>query len=336
MWIDFIYEYGLFLVKFGTVCAAIAAIAFMIVMLKMRNRAALEGHLEVKHINEKFDHARLMLEAATLPKASFKKSAKAHKEKQKKTEKSDTLDKKRIFVINFSGDIRADEVASLREEVSAILTTAADSDEVLVILESGGGTVHGYGLGASQLKRIRDKRIKLMVAVDKVAASGGYMMACVADRIIAAPFAVIGSIGVLAQLPNFYKLLKKHDIDFEQISSGKYKRTLSLFGENTEADREKLREELEETHGLFKQFVEENRAHVDVEKISTGEHWLGKKALELGLVDALQTSDDFLSEAAKSADLYEISFARRKSFVEKCFSSTASTFHNALGKNNIC
>lgn len=331
MWMEFLYEYGLFLIKFGTVIGGVAAIVFLIVMLKMRSRVAEEGHLEVKHINEKFDHAKLMLEAATLPKGSFKKSAKAHKEKRKKADKADAGDKKRIFVINFKGDIRAEQVASLREEVSAILTTAADGDEVLVILESGGGTVHGYGLGASQLQRIKDKNIKLTAAVDKVAASGGYMMACVAHKIIAAPFAIIGSIGVLAQLPNFYKLLKKHDIDFEQISAGKYKRTLSLFGENTDADREKLREELEETHGLFKQFVRENREQVDVEEISTGEHWLGKKALELGLVDALQTSDDYLSNAAASADIYEIRFARKKSVVEKFFSSTARLFHDEFG-----
>ena len=327
MWMEFLYEYGLFLLKFGTAIGGVAALAIVIAMLKMRSQAAEGGRLEVKHVNEKFDHAKLLLEAATLPKGNFKKSAKAHKEKRKKAEKSDAKDRKRVFVLNFKGGLRAHEVASLREEISAILTTAGAGDEVLVILESGGGTVQGYGLGASQLRRIRDKNIALTVAVDKVAASGGYMMACVANRIIAAPFAIIGSIGVLAQVPNFHKLLKKHDIDFEQISAGKYKRTLSLFGENTETDREKLRAELEETHALFKQFVRENRERVDVEEISTGEHWHGRKALELGLVDALQTSDDYLGEAAKSADIYEIRFTLKKSFTEKLFSSTARLFH---------
>ena len=332
MWMDFLYEYGLFLVKFGTVVGGVAMIAFFVVMLKMRSRDHEGGHLEVKHLNQKFDHAKLLLESATRSKDHFKKSEKAHKEKLKQAEKSDAKDRKRIFVINFKGDVRADEVASLREEISAVLTTAGNGDEILVILESGGGTVHGYGLAASQLRRIRDKDINLTVAVDKLAASGGYMMACVAHRVIAAPFAIIGSIGVLAQIPNFYRLLKKHDIDFEQISAGKYKRTLSLFGKNTQADREKLRAELEETHELFKEFVRENRAQVDVEEISTGEHWHGKKALELGLVDALQTSDDYLSEAAESADIYEIRFARKKSFSEKLFSSTANLFHSELSK----
>lgn len=331
MWMDFLYEFGLFLAKFGAVIGGLAVLAFLFAMLKMRARAAEGGNLQVKHINQKLEHAKLMLEAATLPKGKYKKSAKAHKEKQKQADKAESSDRKRLFVVNFKGDIRADEVASLREEISAILTTTGDGDEVLVILESGGGTVHGYGLAASQLRRVRDKNIRLTVAVDKIAASGGYMMACVADHIIAAPFAIIGSIGVLAQIPNFNKLLKKHDIDFEQIAAGKHKRTLSLFGENTELDRDKLRAELEDTHELFKQFIQENRAGVNVEEIATGEHWHGKKALELGLVDALQTSDDYLSEMAQSTDIYEVSYARKKPVMEKLVSSAASLFYYESG-----
>ena len=332
MWIDFLYEFGLFLAKFGAVIGGLAVLAFLVAMLKMRARAAEGGNLQVKHINQKLDHAKLLLETATLPKGKSKKSVKAYKDKQKKAEKGAASDRKRMFVINFKGDIRADEVASLREEISAILTTAGDKDEVLVILESGGGTVHGYGLAASQLRRVRDKNVRLTVAVDKIAASGGYMMACVADHVIAAPFAVVGSIGVLAQLPNFNKLLKKHDIDFEQIAAGKHKRTLSLFGENTEMDREKLRAELEDTHELFKQFIQENRAGVNVEEIATGEHWHGKKALELGLIDALKTSDDYLGEAAQSTDIYEISYTRKKPLMEKVVSSTARLFHYESGR----
>ena len=331
MWMDFLYEFGLFLAKFGAIIGGLAVLAFLFAMLKMRARAAEGGNLQVKHINQKLEHAKLMLEAATLPKGKYKKSAKAHKEKQKQADKAESSDRKRLFVVNFKGDIRADEVASLREEISAILTTTGDGDEVLVILESGGGTVHGYGLAASQLRRVRDKNIRLTVAVDKIAASGGYMMACVADHIIAAPFAIIGSIGVLAQIPNFNKLLKKHDIDFEQIAAGKHKRTLSLFGENTELDRDKLRAELEDTHELFKQFIQENRAGVNVEEIATGEHWHGKKALELGLVDALQTSDDYLSEMAQSTDIYEVSYARKKPVMEKLVSSAASLFYYESG-----
>jgi len=200
----------------------------------------------------------------------------------------------------------------------------------VVLVESGGGTVHGYGLAASQLRRIRDKHIKLTVAVDKVAASGGYMMACVADHIIAAPFAILGSIGVLAQIPNFNKLLKKHDIEFEQIAAGKYKRTLTMFGENTDADRDKLKEELEETHVLFKQFVKDNRDKVDIDKIATGEHWYGSQALALGLVDEIITSDDYLSAATIDADIYAIKYVRKKPLLEKIFSSTIKLFQQDM------
>ena len=208
--------------------------------------------------------------------------------------------------------------------LTAILTVADKKDEVVIILESGGGPVHGYGLGASQLKRIRDKEIKLTAAVDKVAASGGYMMACVADNIIAAPFAIIGSIGVLAQIPNFHRLLKKMDIDFEQITAGDYKRTLTLFGENTDKDREKFKEELEDTHRLFKEFVKDSREKVDIDKIATGEHWYGKRAIDLNLVDELITSDDYLSKAAKEADIFEVKYERKKPVTEKLFSFCAN------------
>ena len=225
-------------------------------------------------------------------------------------------------MINFKGDIKASEVESLREEITSILTVVKTSDEVVLILESSGGTVHGYGLAASQLKRIRDREISLTVAVDKIAASGGYMMACVANKIIAAPFAIIGSVGVLAQLPNFHRLMKKYNIDYEQLSAGEYKRTLTLFGENDDKDREKFQEELEDTHELFKEFIKDNREQVDIDKIATGEHWYGKRALDLQLVDELITSDDYLYTAAADADadIYEIAQIRKKPVSEKLFS----------------
>ena len=320
MWADFLLEYGLFLGKLGTLIIAAAAVILVAVMLMMRARTSMEGHLEVKNINQKFEHMQLVMESTILSRQAFKQSVKEFKSKHKQAEKSGDTGKRRIFVINFRGDIRADEVNSLREEITAILTTASEADEVVVVLESGGGTVQGYGLAASQLKRIKEKNVSLTVAVDKIAASGGYMMACVADKVVAAPFAIIGSVGVLAQIPNFYRLLKKHDIDFEQVTAGKYKRTLSLFGENTDEGREKLREELEETHDLFKKFIKENRQNIDIEKISTGEYWHGEKALELGLVDGIQTSDDYLGQAMNSADIYEVTFVRKKPFLGKLLS----------------
>jgi len=256
------------------------------------------------------------LRTAMLPPALAKKSAKEEKKRRKAEAKQlkqhpDT-ERHRLFVLDFHGDIRASAVAALREEVSAVLSVATSNDEVLVRLESAGGMVHAYGLAASQLQRIKQRAIPLTVAVDKVAASGGYMMACVADRILAAPFAVLGSIGVITQLPNFHRLLKKNDIDFEQITAGDFKRTLTLFGENTEVARQKLREEVEDVHSLFKAFVTEHRPQLDIERVATGEHWHGTRAMDLQLIDELRTSDDYLMSTSEERDLFEIRYVTKK------------------------
>jgi serine protease SohB len=320
---EFLVEYGIFFAKITTVVVLVLLVALVMSYIITRSRGVIEGHLEVTNLNNKFEQMRLMINSAILSRKAYKKALKEVKAKHKKPEdKIKTQGKQpRVFVVNFKGDIRASQVNSLREEVTAVLSVAKAEDEVVVRLESSGGTVHGYGLAASQLKRIRDKGIKLTVCVDKVAASGGYMMASVANKIIAAPFAIIGSIGVLAQIPNFHRLLKKHDIDFEQFTAGKYKRSLSIFGENTEEGRDKLKHELEEVHQLFKQFITENRKNIDIDKISTGEYWYGKHALELNLVDEIQTSDDYLSSISDTASLYEIRYIRKKPVLEKIFST---------------
>jgi serine protease SohB len=321
--VEFLIEYGMFLAKLGTVAILLVLIVGAIIVLVMRSKGDIE-HLNIKNMNDKYETMGFMLHSQMLNKKSFKKYLKKHKQEQKEKDKDSSDERKKTFVLDFKGDIKASTVSSLREEITAILTIADKKDEVVVILESGGGTVHGYGLGASQLKRIRDKDIKLTVAVDKVAASGGYMMACVADKIIAAPFAIIGSIGVLAQIPNFHRLLKKMDIDFEQITAGDYKRTLTLFGENTDKDREKFKEELEDTHHLFKEFVKDNRPQVNIDRIATGEHWYGKRAIELNLVDKLITSDDYLTTAAIEADVFEVKYERKKPVTEKLISFGAT------------
>ena len=235
-------------------------------------------------------------------------------------------------MLNFKGDIKADSVSALREEITAILNTANDNDEVFVLVESGGGTIHGYGLGLAQLKRIRDRGLKLTVSVDKVAASGGYMMACVANRIICAPFAIIGSVGVIMQLPNFNRLLKKNHIDFEQLSSGKYKRTLTLFGKNTDEDREKMQQELDEAHLLFKRAVKEYRKDVDIDKVATGEYWYGEQALALHLVDELSVSDDYLMQSAKKMNVFKLSYMHKKTLSEKLLSFGAQSLTQYLYK----
>jgi len=327
---QFLLDYGLFLAKAVTVLAAIVAV--IVFSVGMTRKGSHEGELTVEKLNDKYRDLRLQLGQALLGKAERKKELKQEKKQRKAEEKAREAGAKdggvpvrpRVFVVDFKGDIRATGVASLREEISAILGVATPTDEVVLRLENFGGAVHEHGLAASQLKRIKDRGIPLTVIVDKGAASGGYLMACVANRIIAAPFAVIGSIGVIAQLPNFHRLLDARGVDFEQITAGKYKRTVTMFGENTDADRAKLREELEDVHALFKQMVTTHRPALDVEAVATGEHWYGSRALELKLVDAIETSDDYLHRLADNADLYRLSYKARPTLQQRVLSAVRS------------
>lgn len=316
---EFFLDYGLFLSKTVTIVAAIVAVILFMLAASSRRQADSKEVLEVKKLNKKYDDMAMALNMAMLEKDQFKKLQKNEKDKQKeqKKEQSDESQRKHIYVLNFHGDIRASAVSSLREEITAVLTVATENDEVFVRLESSGGVVHGYGLAASQLMRIREKNIPLTVAVDKVAASGGYMMACVGNRILAAPFAIIGSIGVIAQIPNFNRVLKKHDIDYEQFTAGEFKRTVTVFGENTDEAKSKFREEIEDIHALFKDFIVQHRPDIDIVKVSTGESWPGTRALENHLVDELKTSDDYLLENSKHADIYEVTYTAKKSLLER-------------------
>lgn len=316
---EFFINYGLFLAKTVTIVVAIVAVALFFVFMSSRKRSGKKESIEIKKLNKKYDDMAMVMNASMLHKDGLKKYLKEEKEKLKGIVKGTNNDaqKKRIYVLNFHGDIRASAVSSLREEITAILTVANENDEVFLRLESGGGIVHGYGLGASQLMRIRKKNIPLTVSVDKVAASGGYMMACVGSRIMAAPFSIIGSIGVIAQIPNFNKVLKKHNIEFEQFTAGEFKRTVTMFGENTNEAKAKFREEIEDIHLLFKDFIVQHRPEVDIVQVSTGESWPGTRALEKKLVDELKTSDDYLLENSKDADIYEIKYVSKKSLGEK-------------------
>jgi serine protease SohB len=348
--LEFLYEYGLFLAKVVTFVIAVVVIVALIASSAMKPGGK-KGELELTDLSEEFsdveeDIIHYLLSKDEL-KEKEKKDKKAAKEKAKADKKlaktqghNEELSPKaepRIFVLDFDGSIDAREVSGLREEISAILTVATPEDEVFLRLESGGGMVHGYGLAASQLDRLRQHQIPLTASVDKVAASGGYMMACVANKIISAPFAIVGSIGVIAQVPNFHKLLKKNDIDYEQFTAGEFKRTVTMFGENTDKGREKFSEELEETHVLFKDFVREHRPSLDIDKVATGEHWFGSTAKELGLVDEIQTSDDFLQSRSKSHQIIALRYVIKKTLAEK-FSKAASmsvdTIFSKLWQNN--
>jgi serine protease SohB len=291
-----------------------------------RRRGHPDG-LVVEHLNRRYEDAADELKLAIEGKGRYKKAIKARHKERKREDKARAKaesTRPRLYVLDFKGDLRATAAASLREEVSAVLGIGKPGEQVLVRLENSGGTVHEHGFAASQLVRLKQHGLKLVVAVDKVAASGGYLMACVAERLIAAPFAIVGSIGVLAQLPNFHRLLEEKGVDFEQIMAGRYKRTLTVFGKNTEEGRAKLQQEVEDIHELFKAQIREHRPQVDLDRVATGEHWYGVRALELKLVDELKTSDDVLLEAAKDHDLYHIAYKRRRTFQERVLGGAES------------
>ncbi|VFT33951.1 inner membrane peptidase [Pseudomonas aeruginosa] len=288
----------------------------VIVALRGRGRRGAGGHLDVQKLNDFYKDLRERVRHSVLDKTSLK-ALRKEESKAAKQAKKHPEQKSRVYVLDFDGDIKASATEQLRHEVTAVLSMAGKDDEVVLRLESGGGMVHGYGLAASQLARIRQAGVPLTVCVDKVAASGGYMMACIGDRILSAPFAILGSIGVVAQLPNVHRLLKKHDIDFEVLTAGEYKRTLTVFGENTEKGREKFQEDLEVTHELFKNFVAHYRPQLNMDEIATGEVWLGQAALGKLLVDELKTSDEYLAEQARERDVYQVQFVERKSLQER-------------------
>ena len=321
--LEYFFDYGLFLAKVGTLALAVVVVGgFIIAELR---RGAEQRGLTVQHLNKRYEELGDTVRRAVYGKDQFKQTARQRKSERKELDKKGSQ-RQRIYVIDFKGDIRATATASLREEVSAILAVASQDDRVLVRLDNSGGAVHEHGLAASQLLRIRSNGLALIVAVDKVAASGGYLMACVASRIIAAPFAVIGSIGVVAQLPNFNRLLEGKGVDFEQITAGRYKRTLTMFGKNTDEGREKLKEEIEDVHALFKTQISTHRSELDIERVATGEYWYGARALELGLIDEICTSDDFLAAAAAESDLYRITYKRRLPLPERVLAGAARAF----------
>lgn len=313
---EFIFDYASFLAKTVTVVVAIIVVLVVIASMRGRGRRSGGGQLHVTKLNDFYKGLRDRLEGSLLDKARLKALRKSQAKELKKDKKQVEV-KPRVYVLDFDGDIKASATESMRHEITALLTLATEKDEVVLRLESGGGMVHSYGLASSQLARIRQAGIPLTICIDKVAASGGYMMACIGNRIISAPFAVLGSIGVVAQLPNVNRLLKKHDIDFEVLTAGEYKRTLTVFGENTEKGREKFQQDLDITHELFKNFVASYRPQLQIDEVATGEVWLGMAAKDKLLVDELKTSDEYLADKAKTAEVFHLHYAERKSLQER-------------------
>ena len=351
---EFLYEIGLFVSKGVVVVIAIVFVIMAIasaVAKKGRQGELPVGHLVVRHVNEFYKELKNCIDVEHFDPRSARKAHKAEakarkaeakqrqaEEKAKQKEKKDapqdeslgSEEPSGVYVLDFKGDIEASKVELLRNEINAVLVRSKKPKEVVVRVESSGGYVHSYGLAASQLLRIKEAGIRLTVAVDQVAASGGYMMAAVADRIIAAPFAVIGSIGVAAELPNVHRLLKKYDVDYEVLTAGKYKRTMTVFGENTDEHREKLIADMEDTHALFQDFVAEYRLDADVPEVATGETWYGSKALDLKLIDEIKTSDQYIMEASNDESVYELHWVvPKRPFYEVTsnLSSVMSLFH---------
>lgn len=341
---QYLYEYFLFLAETATVAAALIVVIAAASAIGMRRQQSQSGgHLEVRKLNDHFSDLRMALQDAMLPAAAARKARKQERKATRKTAKQDAKAlkeadarqaglRRRIYVIDFHGDLQASGVDRLRNEVTAVLGAAGAGDEVLVRLESPGGLVHGYGLAASQLDRIRRHDLRLVVAVDKVAASGGYLMAVVANRILAAPFAVLGSIGVMAQIPNVHRLLKRHDVDVEVLTAGRYKRTLTVLGENTEEGRRKFIEELEDVHGLFKDFVHTHRAELDLETVATGETWYGQRALDVKLVDEIATSDEYLLAGSEGSDIYEVRWVEHKRPIERLLAHVETSVDRTVGR----
>lgn len=326
--LEALIELGLFTAKSLIIVAMILIVLVVFFMLVAKAKQKMAGRLIVKNLNADYEVHAETIQVETLDKKEFKKIMK-EKKAAAKAEASADKPTPKLYVLHFDGDIRASAVAALREEVTAILKVARPGDEVFLSLESGGGMVHSYGLAAAQLMRLRAKNIPLTVGIDKIAASGGYMMACIANTIIAAPFAMVGSIGVVVQLPNFHRLLKDKHIDFEMQTAGEFKRTITMFGQNTDADREKLQEEIDTLHELFKNMIVQYRPQVNIAQVATGEHWAALQARDYKLVDDIKTSDEYLLEKSKNLKLFSVQYEIKKPLLTR-LTSTAQNYKQYL------
>jgi serine protease SohB len=326
-WLDI----AAFALKALLIVAALGGLAVLVARLA-RSGEAKDQEIKVRSLNERYDDMRDALNAALLDRRERKALMKARKKAAKAAARArrDQEPGKRIYVLSFKGDMRAGAVKQLGAEIDAVLTVARpETDEAVIRIESGGGTVTGYGLAAAEILRLRERKINVIASVDQVAASGGYMMACAANRIVAAPFALVGSIGVVAPVPNLHRLLKKNEIDFEEMTAGEWKRSVSILGEITPAGREHFRGKLDATHEAFKAHVAQCRPSVDIAKVANGDVWLGSEALALGLVDQLTTGDELLFRARDEARLYEVSTEARKTLLQQILGGLGAVVRRA-------
>ncbi len=306
-----------------TVVALITVIGAVVSMASRQGRAS-AGHLVVRRLNSRFAALVSALRGAVFGRKEAKRARRRERRKER-----DGRRRQRVFVLDFHGDLAATQVRALRHEVSTVLGVAQEGDEVVLRLESSGGLVHAYGLAASQIARIKGKGLRFTICVDRIAASGGYMMACLGDELLAAPFAIIGSIGVVASVPNLHRWLERHGVDYEEMTAGEFKRTVSFLGRISPEGREKFQEQLEDTHGLFKDFVKDNRPGIDIDKVATGEYWFGTRAKELSLVDRLVTSDDYLLERMAVAEVFHVSYKPPQPWRQRLGTAAAGAMEQA-------
>jgi serine protease SohB len=326
-WLDI----AAFLVKALIIVAAIGGLAVLIARLA-RSAEPKDQEIKVRSLDERYDDMRDAMNGALLDRRERKALARTRKKEAKAAAKARRGREpgKRIYVLTFKGDIRASAVKRLGAEIDAVLIAARpETDEAVIRIESPGGTVTGYGLAAAEILRLREGKIKVTASVDQVAASGGYMMACAADHIVAAPFALVGSIGVVGPVPNLHRLLQKNEIDFEEITAGEFKRTVSVLGEITHAGREHFRGKLDATHEAFKAHVVQCRPNLDIARVANGDYWLAREALPLGLVDEITTGDELLFRARDSARLYEVSTQARKNLLQQLLSGFGTAAQKA-------
>ena len=328
--VDLLIAYAFFLLKVFTVLIAVLIPILIISSSSKHKKDADKGKILVKNLSDKLEKIGVSLKSAEMDPKAYKNFLKEKNKKRKKESKDKP--KEIVYILDFKGDIQASGVDKLKQEINAIIYSKVKCKEVVLKVESGGGSAYAYGLCAAELKRLVDHKIKLTVCIDKIAASGGYLMSCVATKIVAAPWAIVGSIGVIAQLPNFHRLLKKQNIDIEMHTAGKFKRTLTTLGKNTKRGREKFISELEDLHVVFKDFVKENRSKIKVTKVSTGEVWQGDKAKELGLIDEIRTSDDYLLKLSDKFKLLEIEYFEKKPFTARLTAATEETFEKVVYK----
>ncbi len=333
---EWLAEMGTFLLQTTLIMSAAGLILLIVLRSKESNEQGLKLHVESLNDQRRARHRRLRV--TTTAQGARKKLLKAFRQEEKarqkaaKQGKSDDQTRQKVWVLDFHGDIKASQAEQFAQEVSAVIEIASADDEVIVRLESAGGLVHAYGLAAAQLDRLRQAGLSTTVCIDKVAASGGYMMACTANHIKAAPFAVIGSIGVVAQVPNIHRLLKRNDIDVELLTAGKYKRTLTVLGENTQEGREKFIDDLENTHRLFKNYVSQHRPEMDIDKLATGEIWYGSEALAQKLVDSVGTSEAYLVERIAEAQVYRVRLEPPKTISRKVGLAISAGVEHAMVK----